>query len=69
MQDMHVYHIQFWGVVDEVEVNAMGPLRLEREWGETAVTQFAVYTDQSGLVGLLRHLHNLGFVFLSIHCQ
>jgi hypothetical protein len=67
MDDMHSYHIQLRGVVSETEINAMSPLRLEREGGDTAVTLFAVRTDQSGLVGLLRYLHNLGFVFQAIH--
>ena len=64
-----VYHIQLRGQVDEEEINGMSPLLLVHEWGDTAVTQFAVHTDQSGLVGLLRHLHGLGFVFLSINCE
>ena len=39
------------------------------EWGATAVTQFSIRTDQSGLIGLMRHLHHLGFVFLSVACD
>ena len=62
-----VYHIQIRGQVDEEEVNEMSPLLLIREGGDTAVTLFSVHTDQSGLVGLLRHLHGLGFVFLSVN--
>jgi len=64
-----VYHIQLRGQVDEEEVNAMSPLFLVQEEGDTAVTQFSVDTDQSGLVGLLRHLHGLGFIFLSVNCE
>lgn len=60
------YHIQLRGQVDEKEVNHMSPLRLEREKGDTAVTQFVVATDQSGLVGLLRHLHSIGYVIESL---
>jgi hypothetical protein len=55
--------------VDEDEINGMSPLLLVREGGDTAVTQFSVCTDQSGLIGLLRHLHGLGFVFLSVKCE
>jgi hypothetical protein len=61
-----IYHIQLRGPVDEQEVNEMSPLLLARESGDTAVTQFSVATDQSGLIGLMRHLHGLGFVFLSV---
>ena len=67
MNDMCVYHIQLRGLVDEAEVNAMSPLHLVQEWGTTAVTQFSIRTDQSGLIGLMRHLHSFGFVFLSIN--
>ena len=67
MNTVCVYHIQIRGLVDEAEVNAMSPLQLMRDWAETAVTQFSVRTDQSGLIGLMRHLHGLGFVFLSVN--
>jgi hypothetical protein len=55
--------------VDEAEVNAMSPLHLVREWGATAVTQFSIRSDESVLIGLMRHLHHLGFVFLSVACE
>jgi hypothetical protein len=67
--DSCVYHIQIRGEINEAEINDMSPLHMQREWMDTAVTQFSVHTDQSGLVGLLRHLHGLGFVFLSIKCE
>jgi hypothetical protein len=35
------------------------------ERAEVAGTLFSVTTDQSGLIGLLRHLHGLGLLFLS----
>jgi len=57
------------GQVNEEEINGMSPLHLERDGVDTAVTQFSVHSDQSGLVGLLRHLHGLGFVFLSVNCE
>ena len=66
-----VYHFQIQGQVDEAEINAMSPLQLTRDEVEvdTAVTQFSIHTDQSGLIGLMRHLHGRGFVFLSVHCE
>ena len=36
---------------------------------DTAVSHFSVHTDQSGLIGLMRHLHGRGFVFLSVCCE
>ena len=66
MMDSCVYHIQLRGQIDEEEVNEMSPLLLVWEGGDTAVTQFSVATDQSGLIGLMRYLHGLGFTFLSV---
>ena len=66
MKDMCVYEVQIRGQVDEAEVNALSPLQMVRTGGNRGMTQFTVHTDQSGLIGLLRHLHNLGFVFLLI---
>lgn len=63
---MNIYHIQLRGQVDEEEINTMSPLQMVREGGDTAVTDFSVHTDQSGLVGLMRHLRGLGYVFLSV---
>ena len=67
--DSCVYHIQIRGEINEAEINDRSPLHMQREWIDTTVTQFSVHTDQSGLVGLLRHLHGLGFVFMSIKCE
>ena len=67
--DQCVYHIQLRGQLDEAEVNEMSPLHLEREGGDSAVTQFSIDTDQSGLIGLMRHLHGLGYVFLTVCCE
>lgn len=60
------YRIRLRGQIAEEEVNRMSPLHLLWEKGDTAVTQFAVATDQSGLIGLMRHLHSLGYVFVSL---
>ena len=66
---MNRYHIQLRGQIDEDEINTMSPLQMARERGDTAVTQFTVHTDQSGIIGLMRHLHGLGYVFLSVTCD
>ncbi len=66
MNDKCTYHIQIRGQVDESEINAMSPSQITVEQAGTDATLFAVRTDQSGLVGLLRHLHGLGFVLLSV---
>jgi hypothetical protein len=72
MNDLCTYHIQLRGQVDEGDVNATGPLLItavqvgaNKEYLH-AGTLITVCTDQSGLVGLLRHLHGLGFVLVSV---
>ena len=69
MNDICTYLIQLYGQVDEGEVNAMTPLQMTLERVEPAATLFSVCTDQSGLIGLMRHLHGLGLVFLSVSCE
>ena len=66
MNDICAYLIQLRGQVDENEINAMSPLQMTVTWVDTASTLLTVHTDQSGLIGLMRHLHGLGFVFLSV---
>jgi hypothetical protein len=66
MNDMCTYLIQLRGQVDEGEINAMSPLQMTMERGDTAATVFTVRTDQSGLIGLLRHLHGLGLALVSV---
>jgi len=67
MNDAYTYHIQIAGQVAEDEINAMSPLQMTVERIDTATTLFSVCTDQSGLVGLLRHLHSRGLVLLAVH--
>ncbi len=78
MNDICTYHIQLRGQVDESELNATSPLQMtvvqagadqehpaDQELS-CAGTSITVCTDQSGLIGLLRHLHGLGFELLFI---
>ncbi len=66
MNPVYTYHIQIEGQVAEGEINAMTPLQLILERIEAAATLLSVHTDQSGLIGLLRHLHARGLVLLSV---
>jgi hypothetical protein len=36
---------------------------------EGANTSITLRTDQSGMIGLLRHLHGLGLVLISMSCD
>jgi hypothetical protein len=66
MDQVHTYRIEVEGRVEERELNAAAPLRVRVEDDGEARTRLTVYTDQSGLVGLVRHLHGRGFVLLAV---
>lgn len=77
---MNTYHIKLRGLVDVEEVNRLGPQKMdlvqvdgapssegeEDGEGQEPCTTTACRTDQSGMIGVLRHLHNLGYVVVSI---
>jgi hypothetical protein len=67
MNLIDTYHLQLEGPVAEAEINATSPLHLTLERIEATAALFSVCTDQSGLIGLLRHLHARGLVILSIN--
>ena len=66
MQDICSYQIEVQGQADESAFNAAGPLRMKVLRVDPAATLLAIYADQSGLIGLLRFLHQQGFVLLSV---
>ena len=69
LQDQRVYRITLRGQIDEEFVEAYCPtgtvLACE---GETAVLA-NIHADQCGIVGLTRHLHNLGYTLLSLETE
>lgn len=66
MHAVSAYRIEIQGGLGESDVNAASPVRMTLVQSDPAVTRFSVHADQSGLVGLIRHLHGRGFVLLSI---
>lgn len=66
IQTMNAYHIRVRGEVDEELFNKKSPLQIKVVRADPDATLFAVCTDQSGLIGLIRHLHGQGFVLLSV---
>lgn len=68
MNDTCTYLIRIEGNVNEAEINAMTPVQMTVRHSDPVSTLVAVGADQSGLVGLIRHLHGLGFVLLSVEC-
>ncbi len=67
MHAICTYHIEVRGQVDENTFNAMSPLQMTVVREDTAATLFTICADQSGLIGLIRHLHGRGFVLLSVY--
>lgn len=66
MHDICTYRIEVRGQVDEDALNASSPLHMTVVRVHAAATLFTTCADQSGLIGLLRHLHGRGFVLLSV---
>ena len=75
MDDICTYQIEVRGRMDENDVNAMSPLEMTvvrvdaDEEHPCTSTLFTVRTDQAGLIGLIRHLHGLGLILLSVTCE
>ena len=66
MRDICFYRIQLSGEADEGEINNMSPFHVSVEPAPAGSTWLTACTDQSGLIGSMRHLHGLGFVFVSM---
>jgi len=69
MEDQHTYQIEIRGRMEENEQNTAGPLQVVVTRADEVNTALAVRTDQSGLIGLLRHLHGRGAILLSVRCE
>ena len=72
LHDICTYRIKVRGPVDEKSFDATSPLHMTVVRAYTdeehpyAATLCEVCTDQSGLIGLIRHLHRQAFVLLSV---
>jgi hypothetical protein len=66
MHESCFYQIVVRGQVDESDLNALSPFQTRVLRMDTTATRFTIRTDQSGLIGLMRHLHGRGFVLLSV---
>jgi hypothetical protein len=60
------YHLKVAGWLDEDFVQPFCPpgVKIDREEGATVLSNICI--DQAGLIGLMRHLHNLNCVILTI---
>ena len=66
MYDIRTYQIEIQGQVDEADINAASPREIAIVNADETTTRFCICTDQSGLIGLLRHLNGRGLVLLSV---
>ena len=69
MQDRRIYQIQIGGRIAEDEIAPFSPPGWKIEPGAAGGSLLTVQTDQSGVVGLIRHLHGLGFELLAFQCH
>lgn len=63
------YTIRIEGGIDDALAGWIGPVQIERSReadGRSIATLTGEIVDQAALVGLVRHLHGLGIVLLSI---
>ncbi len=66
MNDVCTYQIRVRGRVRAEDIAPFCPPGLAAECKECESTLLTFRTDQSGLVGLIRHLHGLGLVLLEM---
>ena len=66
IHNVRIYRIQLHGQVKEEDINRASPLQLKIEQEGEDNTFVSVRSDQSGLIGLIRHLHGLGLVLVSV---
>jgi hypothetical protein len=66
MDDLARYTIVVCDQVSETEFNRLSPVQVVVQAGPGA-THLSVQTDQSGMIGLMRHLHALGFVISAMN--
>jgi hypothetical protein len=69
MDQLCTYQIEVRGRMDEQDLNATSPIQMTGVQVHGASMRFTVLTDQSGLIGLIRHLHRRGLALLSLTCE
>ncbi len=66
MEKIRKYQIEVKGKFDQEGFNAGSPIQIELVKQDHNSAGFTALTDQSGLIGLIRHLHHQGYVLLSV---
>lgn len=68
MEDNCIYQVEVRGQITASDLSAFGPPGLSVVCAEDLST-LTFQTDQSGLIGFIRHLHGYGFTLLSMHAH
>jgi hypothetical protein len=63
------YRLRLLGEVGVDDVNRMSPCAVTLAQKDETTTTFHAATDQAGMIGLMRYLHGMGFVILSVQSQ
>lgn len=66
MDEVYTYQITVDDGMDEEMCNATSPYQFAVLNVTPVATRLSVQSDQAGLIGLLRHLHQQGYVLLSV---
>lgn len=66
MNLLSTYIIQIRGQINVEELNPMSPHHMTVLESPASDTLLSIQTDQSGMIGMLAHLHNLGLIVLSV---
>ncbi len=69
MEDICNITIEVRGCVDAEDLNAASPVKLDLVGILNGNTWLSAQTDQSGLIGILRHLHGMGILLLSFKVE
>ncbi|HRJ40304.1 MAG: hypothetical protein KJZ86_27215 [Caldilineaceae bacterium] len=62
--EMHYYQMRIAGRLDDEFVTSFCPAGTEATWDADGTRLERIETDQSGIIGLIRSLHNLGCTIL-----
>jgi hypothetical protein len=65
MDQVCSYTIEVQGCARVEDINAKSPLTIRLLRAEPSSTAITIVTDQSGFIGIIRHLHARGFVLLA----
>ncbi len=66
MDDIFMYRISVRGQVAEADIASFSPPGLRMEQSGEVCTVMIFRADQSAMIGVIRQLHGLGLVILSV---